>query len=180
MKRRNNVLLGAAAVALIAATPVVAGWLGEDPPEMVFLGDAPRGPVEDGYRVSRVVDGDTIHVSRNGQQLKIRLLGIDTPETVHPTEPVQCYGPEASAFAKEQLTGKNVILELDPSQPREDRFGRTLAYVWVDGRMFNADALRAGYAERYRNAEDLLWQTEFTLLEATAQERGAGLWGACP
>jgi micrococcal nuclease len=119
-------------------------------------------------------------VSRNGQLTKVRLLGIDTPETVHPTEPVACYGPEASAFALEQLNGRNVVLEFDPSQPREDRYGRTLAYVWVDGAMFNLAALRDGYAERYRAAEQLLWELEFTVVESEARDRGTGLWGACP
>lgn len=180
LKRRNSVLLGGAAVLIIAGTPVVAGWLGEPEQPTVFVGEAPRGPIEDGYRVTRVVDGDTIQVSRNGQLTKVRLLGIDTPETVHPTEPVACYGPEASAFALEQLSGRKVILEFDPSQPREDRFGRTLAYVWADGSMFNLAALRSGYAERYRAAEGLLWELEFTVVESQAREQGTGLWGACP
>ena len=180
MKRRNSLLLGGAGVAIIAATPFVAGWFGEAEQPMVFVGEAPRGPIEDGYRVARVVDGDTIQVSRNGQRTRVRLLGIDTPETVHPTDPVECFGPEASAFALEQLQGKDVILEFDESQPRVDQYDRTLAYVWVDGQMFNREALRGGYAERYRAAEGLAWELEFTVFEDDARERGAGLWGACP
>lgn len=180
LKRRNSFLLGGAAVIIIASTPVVAGWLGEPEQPMVFLGEAPRGLTEDGFRVARVVDGDTIQVTRNGQRTRVRLLGIDTPETVHPTEPVQCFGPEASAFALEQLNGKEVVLEFDPSQPREDRFGRTLAYVWADGAMFNAAALRGGYAQRFDAAKDLLWELEFGAFESDARVRGSGLWGACP
>lgn len=180
MKRRNSVLLGGAGVAIIALTPIVSGWFGAPNEPMVFVGEAPRGPTEDGYRVARVVDGDTIQVSRNGQRTRVRLLGIDTPETVHPSEPVGCFGPEASAFALERLQGKEVVLEFDESQPREDRYDRTLAYVWVDGQMFNKEALRGGYAERYRAAEGLAWELEFTVLEDDARARGAGLWGACP
>ena len=79
----------------------------------------------------KVVDGDTIHVNSNGQKLKIRMTGLDTPETVDPRKPVQCFGLEASAQAKTILGGQQVYLETDPSQDAVDKYGRTLAYIWT-------------------------------------------------
>src|SRR3954447_10890368 len=90
---------------------------------------------EGGNTVTRVVDGDTIHVSLDGDDVTIRLIGIDTPETVAPGQPIGCFGPQASAFTTNQLTGEDVILEYD--QDLIDPFGRTLAYVWFNGRLFN-------------------------------------------
>jgi micrococcal nuclease len=148
---------------------------------------APRGPVDAGWRVSRVVDGDTIWVTRAGVTLKVRLIGIDTPETVAPGQPVGCFGPEASAYATELLLDRGVTLELDPGQGREDRYGRTLAYVWLDGpapgeygAQFNLEAVRSGHARQYLYDEPYLWFTDYVAAEAAARAAGRGLWGACP
>ncbi len=84
------------------------------------------------YAVTEVVDGDTVKVARHGET-SIRIIGIDTPETVHPTEPVECGGPRASQLATHLLTGKQVRLVFDPSQGRIDAYGRTLAYLQVRG-----------------------------------------------
>lgn len=180
MKLRNSFIIGGAAVLIIAGTPVVTNWLSAPEETVVFIEGSPRGPIEDGFRVSRVVDGDTIHVTRNGQRTKVRLLGIDTPETVHPSQPIECFGPESSAFATDVLDGKSVVLEFDPNQSRLDRFGRTLAYVWVDGEMFNARALREGFAEQYRKDTTHPWASDFETIETEARDAGLGLWGACP
>ena len=90
----------------------------------------PQG-VQGPFTVTNVVDGDTIQVDANGQRLKIRMIGLDTPETVDPRKPVQCFGREASAQAKTILGGQSVYLETDPSQDSVDRYGRTLTYVWT-------------------------------------------------
>ena len=85
--------------------------------------------------VTRVVDGDTIEVNYRGSIVDIRLIGVDTPETVHPTEPVECFGPAASRFTTASLTEETVRLEFDVE--RRDYYGRLLAYVWDDGKLFN-------------------------------------------
>src|SRR3990167_6162374 len=85
-------------------------------------------PAVDTYPVVRVVDGDTLAVEMNGKSVKVRLIGLDTPETVDPRKPVQCFGKEASAKAKELLTGKSIRLEKDASQGEYDKYGRLLAY----------------------------------------------------
>lgn len=91
--------------------------------------------------VTRVVDGDTIEVNVDGKTEDVRLLLVDTPETTQPEQP---YGQEASQYAKEQLAGKQVRLEYDG--PRRDNYDRLLAYIWVDGRMFNQMLLEEGLA----------------------------------
>jgi endonuclease YncB( thermonuclease family) len=85
--------------------------------------------------VTRVIDGDTIEVALDNEIITVRLIGIDTPETVHPTEPVECYGPAASRFTTGALQGRPVRLEFDVE--RIDRYGRTLAYVWLGAELFN-------------------------------------------
>ncbi|TMN21574.1 hypothetical protein FH966_01375 [Lentibacillus cibarius] len=94
--------------------------------------------------VTRVVDGDTIKINLNGKQETVRLLLVDTPETKHPSKPVQPFGPEASDFAKRTLSGKSIQLEYDG--PKRDKYDRLLAYVWVDGKMFNQMLLEKGLA----------------------------------
>ncbi|MBM7573023.1 thermonuclease family protein [Aquibacillus albus] len=94
--------------------------------------------------VTRIVDGDTIEVNLNGKEEAIRLLLVDTPETKHPSLPVQEFGPEASQFAKDKLSGKQVQIEYDG--PKRDHYDRLLAYLWVDGKMFNEMLLEEGLA----------------------------------
>ena len=99
------------------------------------------------HRVLRVIDGDTVEVAYRGSAVSVRVIGIDTPETVHPSEPVECGGPQASAMATRLLTGKQVRLVFDPSQGRTDYYGRTLAYVQAPGvGDFGLAMIRAGRA----------------------------------
>jgi micrococcal nuclease len=132
--------------------------------------------------VTRVVDGDTVVVERGHRSLTLRLIGIDTPETVHPTVPIECYGPEASRFANRQLLERQVTLEFDRSQGRRDYYGRTLAYVWIDGRhpvLFNLRAIRRGYALEYTYDAAYHWQQEFRRAESEARSSHLGVW-RCP
>ena len=132
---------------IVAIVVVLAGLVLASPAQAYPT--MPQG-VQGPYTVLKVVDGDTIHVSANGQKLKIRMIGLDTPETVDPRKPVQCFGLEASAQAKTILGGQSVYLETDPSQDTIDKYGRTLAYVWTaSGRLFNLDMIADGYAFEY-------------------------------
>ncbi len=126
--------------------------------------------------VISVVDGDTIKVSELGT---LRLIGIDTPETVDPRKPVQCFGKEASNKAKSLLTGKKVRLEFDSTQGRLDKYGRTLAYVYTeDGLFFNKEMIEQGFAHEYTYSTPYKYQTEFKNAQKEAQEAKEGLWGA--
>ena len=131
--------------------------------------------------VVRVIDGDTILVRGAGGRIEdVRLLGIDTPETVDPRKPVQCYGPEASAFAKHLETGRAVTLAYD--RELHDRYGRFLAYVWLEGKrpvFVNAVLVERGYARTYPFPPNTAHATLFAALERSAAVAGRGLWRAC-
>jgi micrococcal nuclease len=123
--------------------------------------------------VTRVVDGDTVVVGG----VTLRLIGIDTPETVDPRTTVQCFGREASAYAHLLLGGRSVRLEYDASQGRLDRYGRTLAYVWMpDGRMFNQVMVADGYAHEYTYSVPYRYQAVFIAAERHARDAQLGLW----
>ena len=130
--------------------------------------------------VSRVVDGDTIYVSSGGRSQDVRLIGIDTPETVDPDRPVGCYGPQASAFMKHWLTGRSVKLVYD--RETHDKYGRFLAYVYVDGRRpvsVEQRLLRLGYARTLAIPPNTAHAAEYASIERAAAVAGRGLWSAC-
>ena len=134
-------------------------------------------PTTDLFLVSTVVDGDTIKVNINGTVETLRLIGIDTPETVDPRKPVQCFGREASNKAKELLTGKNVRLEADPTQGERDSYNRLLRYVFFsDGESFNKLMISQGYAHEYTHNLPYKYQAEFNEAEKYARENKLGLW----
>jgi micrococcal nuclease len=168
-------------VALLLALAVAAGAGSSG----VFGGGADeggRGAPAAGTRkadVVRVVDGDTIAVLVDGRREKVRYIGIDTPETHHPTKPVQCYGREASAFNARLVGGERVRLVRDVEE--RDRFGRLLAYVYRvrDGLFVNAELARAGYARTLTIAPDVRYAARFAALARAAREAGRGLWSAC-
>ncbi len=128
-------------------------------------------------KVIRVVDGDTIRVSLNNQEKTIRLIGINTPETVDPRKEVECFGKEASDKAKELLSGQDIYLESDESQGNTDKYDRLLRYVWLmDGRSFNKLMISQGYAYEYTYDLPYKYQDEFKRAQALAQESKVGLW----
>ena len=122
-----------------------------------------------------MIDGDTIRVRHQGKTFTVRLIGVDSPETKHPTKAVQYLGREASAFTKAHLEGKTVRLEKDPIGDTVDRYGRWLRYVYLDGQNFNARLIREGYAHAYRRFP-FSKRKEFIGLEEQARQRGIGLW----
>jgi micrococcal nuclease len=135
-------------------------------------------PAGDDTTVESVTDGDTIRVADG---VRVRLIGIDTPETVDPRTSVQCFGPEASARMKATLpTGTLVRLVYDVE--RLDRYGRTLAYVYraSDGDFVNAAMVRDGYASAYTEPPNVAHADEFVALQREARDANRGLWGACP
>jgi micrococcal nuclease len=126
--------------------------------------------------VSRVIDGDTLEISPaiDGVE-EVRLIGVDTPETVDPTEGIEPYGPEASAFAKRELTGRRVGLEFD--RERVDQYGRLLAYVHAGGSMFNEELLKKGYAQAYPYPPNTTHAQQFAAAQRKAKAAGIGIWG---
>lgn len=126
--------------------------------------------------VEKVVDGDTLKVSVNGKSETVRLLLVDTPESVHPSKPVQPYAVEASNFVKEQLPeGKKVELELDAGE--RDKYQRLLAYVWIGETMLNEYLLEKGYARvAYVFEPNTKYVDRFREIQKKAQEQELNIW----
>ena len=109
---------------------------------------------------------------------KLRLIGVDTPETVHPNKPTECYGPEASAFTTRCLLAAAVYVELD--QEQRDKYDRLLGYIRLDsGEMFNRTLLVEGYAIEKHYHPNTRYQSNFQAAEAEARTAGRGLWAVC-
>lgn len=130
------------------------------------------------WAVVEVVDGDTVVVMRSGESATVRLLGVDTPETHHPTKGVQCFGPEAAGFTRRRLLGRLVRLEGDVEHV--DLYGRTLAYVYLGGERFNDVLLRRGFARLLVIAPNRAHGREMLDSELAARDARRGLWRACP
>lgn len=129
--------------------------------------------------VTNVVDGDTIDGLIDGQEYRVRYIGIDTPETVHPTRGEEPYAREASEYNKSLVEGQTVFLEKDVSE--RDQFGRLLRYVWLqDGTMVNSLLVAGGYAQVSTSPPDVKYADEFLELEQAARQDGVGLWGLVP
>jgi micrococcal nuclease len=127
--------------------------------------------------VTRVVDGDTIEVRFGGNEADVRYIGVDTPETVKPDTPVQCFGPQASRFNHALVEHRRVRLVFGAE--RRDVYGRLLAYVYLDGRFVNAELIRRGLARTLTIPPNDRFATRFKRLETAAARAGRGLWGAC-
>lgn len=181
----------AGSLALCALTGCGAAGDSADPggPVAGPGGTASTVPRRGAGRVSRAVvtyvtDGDTIRARTGGRVVRVRLLGIDAPETKDPRKPVACYGPEASARARALMPpGAPVTLVTDPTQDERDRYGRLLAYVFTvgDRRPVNERLVRDGAARVYvfRPSRPFLRVAAFRSAESDARAASRGLWGRC-
>jgi micrococcal nuclease len=145
------------------------------PWEHVRLGDPP--PRSATAYVVRAVDGDTIEVQLDGQREDVRYIGIDTPETVKPDTPVQCFGPQAHRFNARIVTHRRVRLVFGVE--RRDVYGRLLAYVYLGRRFVNAELARRGLARTLTIPPNDRFARRFKRLQTAAARAGRGLWGAC-
>ena len=157
-------------MAIVAAASLAGWWLATSRP------DSSGGAARDAT-VTAVFDGDTIQVAWGSRRETVRLLGVDTPETVHPDRPVECFGPEASAYTTERLLGRTVSLTFD--RERRDRYGRLLAYVAVEGESVNDELLDRGFARLLIVPPNGARGRAMLDLELEARSAGRGLWGAC-
>jgi micrococcal nuclease len=149
-------------------------------PALLAAACTPAMPVDGTATVIEVIDGDTILVELGPVTEIVRLLGVDTPETKHPTEPVECYGPEASAHTAALLTpGTEVLLERD--EEARDAFGRLLAYVHRadDGLFVNVALVEEGYADVLVLSPNDTYASALRDARARARDADAGLWSAC-
>jgi micrococcal nuclease len=140
---------------------------------------ASAGPVPGEALVTRVVDGDTVHVATGGRDETVRYIGVDTPESVKPDTPVQCFAKAASAANERLVDGQQVRIVYDVE--RRDRYGRLLAYVYRtrDGAFVNAELVREGYARTLTIPPNVRFAERFAALAREARDDRRGLWRAC-
>lgn len=128
--------------------------------------------------VVRVVDGDTAQMElESGEEEGVRFIGVDTPESVAPGQPVECFGKKASRFTTGLIEGERVTLRFGAE--RRDHYGRLLAYVYLDGAFVNAELVRLGYARVLEIAPNVDHAERFARLQQAAANAGLGLWGTC-
>jgi len=162
---------GSALLLILAAVVLLRPWESEP-----FSGDdAPRATEAE---VVRVVDGDTFEARIGDEVEDVRLIGVDTPETVKPGEPVQCYGPQASHFAHREFEGRRLRLVFGAE--RRDVYDRLLAYAYIGHRFLNAELVRRGLARTLAIPPNTRYSARFEQLQLQAARAGRGLWGACP
>jgi micrococcal nuclease len=163
--------VGSAVLLVLVAAVLLRPWEGwsglwrEQPPQRVWA------------YVVRAVDGDTIEVQVEGRREDVRYIGVDTPETVKPGTPVQCFGPRAHRFDAALVTHRRVRLEFDAE--RHDVYGRLLAYVHLGRRFVNAELVRRGLARTLTIPPNDRFARRLKRLEMAAARAGRGLWSAC-
>jgi micrococcal nuclease len=155
---------------LAQALGATTGW--QNHAQIITISTSPMVRTQ----VVKVIDGDTLEIRWNNRNERIRLIGVDTPETVHPRIGEEPYGREASNFTKSQLTGKQVLIELDV-EPR-DRYGRLLGYLYLtDGTFFNASLINQGFAQLMTYPPNVRWVSLYQALQTNARTQNRGLWG---
>jgi micrococcal nuclease len=145
----------------------------------VVLSSPPPG-TRPSYRCVRVVDGDTIILKLPEGRRSCRLIGVDTPETVHPNKAVEWYGREASAFLKKLVEGKDVRIANNGPRPTFDKYHRRLVYVYLDGPptvFVNREILARGYGRLFES-QRFIYKNEFRLAQERARRAGLGLWAS--
>lgn len=137
--------------------------------------------IEGRYRVLNVYDGDTFTVDYNGVETSVRIIGINTPETVDPRKTVECFGEQASSYLKNKLYGREVDLERDYTQDNRDKYDRLLRYAYLDGEDIGYDVIYNGYGYEYTYYIPYEKQSEYKEAEKDAEQSGRGLWeeGVC-
>jgi micrococcal nuclease len=163
--------IGAIVVLLVAVVVLLTGGDGDSGDGGGGGGGSARATV------TRVVDGDTVEVSMGGGTEDVRYIGIDTPESVAPGQPVECFGVRAGRVNAKLVDGEQVRLVFDSE--RRDQYGRLLAYVYLGDELVNAELVRRGLARTLTIPPNTDHADQFAHLARAAGNAGRGLWGAC-
>jgi micrococcal nuclease len=166
--RGNRNSTGSAVLLVLAALVLLRPWEG------LWRDDQPASAMA---YITRVVDGDTVEARLDGREEDVRYIGVDTPETVKPGTPVQCFGPQASRFNHALVEHRRVRLVFGAE--RRDVYGRLLAYVYLGDRFVNAELVRRGLARTLTIPPNDRYANRLKRLEMAAARAGRGLWGAC-
>ena len=186
MQRIRYFVLGSVSLAFLLLFVTVIAWQletlfrGSEPFSLDLIDPLTKSDVGERadlelVTVAEVVDGDTIRLS-DGRV--IRYIGIDTPETKHPQQGIECFGQAASQRNKELVVGKQVQLEKDTSET--DRYGRLLRYVWLEGHLVNEQLIAEGYAVAISYPPDIKYQEQLRKAEEESRQKNLGLWAVCP
>ena len=170
MHRKNKLVL--IVIALISV------FFGVREDVLISIVDWVDPPPAGQARVEEVVDGDTILVRFGGNKERVRLIGVDTPETHHPEKAVQCYGQAATDYLQMKLDGEDVRLEADSTNTNRDRYDRLLRYVYLDEELVNESIIRDGYGFAY-TLFPFQKIDDFKLAQEHAATNNLGLWEAC-
>lgn len=179
INRRRGFWFGLIALCIFVLCAIVAGnYVIQNSPNFDIQGTSTSIPTGY-YKVTDFHDGDTISIDMDGQIEKIRLIGVDTPETQDPRKAVQCFGKAASQFTKELIGNDPVRLEADDLSTNRDRYDRLLRYVYIpDGRLVNEEIIKQGYGFAYTSFP-FTKSEQFKLHETSARENNLGLWASC-
>lgn len=176
--RIKKLVATAAMVTIVGISGLVGTQITKIPTDNgkpVIIQTVDKPTLSQDYEVLRVVDGDTFEITYENAKTKVRMIGIDTPETVKAGTSVKFYGKEASDFTKKELEGKKVKLEFDKSP--KDVYNRLLAYVYLpNGEMINIILLNRGYAKASKVYPNIKYSKMFTEIETKAQEQQLGMW----
>lgn len=173
---------------IVLSILVTVGWLNEiflpteKRQEETIIKQEKRLSFEEA-KVIRVVDGDTIEIQINDKREKIRVIGVDSPETVDPRKEVECFGQKAAEFSKKKLEKQKVWLEKDESQGDRDKYGRLLRYVWINEKEtdFGKLLIASGFAYEYTYDRGYRYQKDYQRAQREAEDKKMGLWadGVC-
>ncbi len=176
-KKQKKYIIETIITLIVLVSGIIAGTIKKE--EIIeVLGITTTNTLEDSYKVISVTDGDTFKINYNGKETKVRLIGVDTPESVHPdTTKNTEYGEEASNYTKNLIQNKTIKLEFDVSQT--DKYGRLLAYVYLEnGEMLNEKLLKEGYAKVATYPPNVKYVERFEKLQKQARENKIGFWKA--
>ena len=139
-----------------------------------------QGRQADLGKIAHVIDGDTVDIDINGRTERVRLIGVDTPETKHPTKPIECFGPEASAYLT-QLLPKGISVRIERDVEARDRYGRMLLYLYLGSNnlFINLDLVARGYGTPMSIEPNTFHRNDFVRAAAQAEAADVGLWKAC-
>lgn len=174
-KKQKKVIFQYGAIIIVLLIGVITGSIKKEEILSIFQAK-PIQATEGKYFVTEVVDGDTYKINYEGKEQKIRLIGVDTPESVHPdkTKNTQ-YGKQASNHVKQLIENQYISLEFDVSTT--DKYGRLLAYVYLeDGEMLNAKLIKEGYAQVATYPPNIKYVDTFKSLQEEARKNKVGFW----
>lgn len=175
-KKQKKQIISIVISIIIILIGLITGATNKEEIWKMITGKTQISNLENRYKVVSVVDGDTFKIIYEGKEEKVRLIGIDTPESVHPDKSKNIeYGTQVSNYVKELIQKKEVRLEFDVSQ--RDKYGRLLAYVYLENNeMLNEKLLKEGYAKISTYPPNVKYVEHFTKIQEESRKNKVGLW----